>query len=86
MTANQQQFIEILHDAQSLSADKFERFLLFTEKCLICSLNFGEEYFNETKPFVKSQNAEKLEEITDKYIARLSTDGAGILIDGVKVD
>lgn len=76
---------EFLETVKGLDKGQMERLYNFMQKSIICSRTFGEEYHNEIKPFVESENAEKLEEITDKYIARLSTDGTGILIDGVKV-
>lgn len=82
MTANEKEFIELV---KGLDEEQFERFYNFMPKFVICSRTFGEEYHNEIQPFVESQNAEKLEEITDRYIARLSTNGTEILIDGATV-
>ena len=78
MTANEKKFRELV---RGLDKEQLERLYNFMQKSIICSRTFGEEYHNEIKPFVKTQNVEKLEEITDKYIARLSTDGTQILID-----
>ena len=82
MTATEKEFLELIQD---LDENQIKRFFNYLQKMVICSRTFGEEYHNELKPFVESQNAEKLEEITEKYIARLSLSGTEILIDGAKV-
>ena len=82
MTATEKEFLETV---KGLDKGQMERLYNFMQKSVICSRTFGEEYHNEIQPFVESQNAEKLEEITNKYIARLSTNGTEILIDGAKV-
>lgn len=76
---------EFLETVKGLDKGQMERLYNFMQKSIICSRTFGEEYHNEIQPFVESQNAEKLEEITNKYIARLSTNGTEILIDGATV-
>ena len=82
MTATEKEFLELI---KGLDKKQLERLYNFMQKSAICSRTFGEEYHNEIQPFVESKNAEKLEEIMEKYIARLSLSGTEILIDGAKV-
>lgn len=77
---------ELLEEVKELNKEQYKRFLIFMNKYVICVKTFGEEYCNELKPYIKTEDCDKIEEITNGYIARLSTDGAGILIDGVKVN
>ena len=71
MKTNKEKLIDLIEEAKELGEEKYERFIRYTTNVLICFNQFGEEFHNEVKPYIQSQNCDKLEEITDKYIARL---------------
>ena len=69
LTENESTLLEMVRNADDSGKD-------FILKSLLCTVRFGENFFNDIKEHVERKDGHALREIVEQYISRLETGGA----------